>query len=149
MSQSFDHVLDEEFDNYENPRRHSPCRTTSGRRESRTRRRPPAGPDDCVDTKLTSSEANVLLVVLMVGLAAGIVWLIYDQVYDSNTDRVRPWAAYPTRANKQLKKMQKPSYLKRLWRVIWPSNRTRPGWYLNYQQGDGCSDCCSNRKTVC
>jgi len=148
MSHSYDHVLNEEFDNYENPRRHSSCRTTSGRRESRTLRCPPAGPDDCVDTKLTSSEANVLLVVLMVGLAAGIVWLIYDQVYDSDTESVRPWAAYPTRANKHLKKMQKPPFLKRLWRMIWPSDRTRPGWYRNYQQGDGCSDGCGIRNMI-
>jgi len=144
MSYSYDHVLDEKFDNYENPRRHLPCRTTSRRRESRTRRfyrRPPAGPDDCVDTKLASSKVNVFLVVLMVGLAAGIVWLIYDQVHDNDTDRVRP--------RETVNKMEKPApYLKRLWNVIWPSNRIRPGVYLNYHQGDKCSDGCSNRNTV-
>jgi len=137
-SRRYDHALGEEFDDR---RRCSSCRTTLGRRESQTLRSLPTGPDDCVRTKL--GKADMLLIVLMIGLAAGILWFVYDPGYDSNIDRARTEAVCPaTRVNKNQKKIQKLPFLWKLWRVIWPSDlkqRIRPGCYKQNQQVDRCS----------
>lgn len=111
QSEQYDHVLGEEFDDYEDRRRCSSCRT-SPRRGSRTR---------CPPQRSTSNNADVYLIVLMVGLTAGILWLIYDPLYDIDMNGGTP---HFSRA-KHLKKMQKPPLLKRLWHVVMPSNSKR------------------------
>jgi len=128
-SDRYDHVLGEEFDDYEDRRRCSSCRTTP-RRGSRTRC-PPAEPEDCIRVPL--SNADVYLIVLMVGLAAGIVWLIYDPVYGYNVDG-------GAKHNIIMKKMQKPPLLKRLWHMVRPSNskRIRRCHQNQPDRSDGC-----------
>jgi len=116
----YDHLQAEEFDDYEDRIRCSSCPTTPlGLRRSRTRRQP-ARPVDCV--RMTLSNADMILIVLMVGLAAGIMWMIYEMEYNGNIDGSRPVSAGLSWENKHLKKMQKPPLLKRLWHVVWPSN---------------------------
>jgi len=124
MSQfeAYDHLLSEEFDDYGDRRRCNACRKTpaSLRRSSQTRR-PPAAPDTTVRTKL--SNADTILIVLMVCLAAGIVWVIYDLEFNTDIDASRPIiCAGLSRENNNLKKIQKPPLLKRLWHVVWPPN---------------------------
>jgi len=141
MSQfeQYDHVLG--FDDYEDRKRCSSCQTTPALRRFRNHR-PPTGSDDCVRTTL--SNADIFLIVLMIGLATGIVWLVYNLEYNSKVDGSRSDAR--SRANEHLKKMQKPPLLKRLWHVVWLSNpeSIRRGRCQQNQQPNR-SNGCSNR----
>jgi len=136
--EQYDHVLGEEFDDYEDRRRCSSCRTTPGLRGSRTRR-----PGDCVRTL---SNANIIfLIVLMVALAAATVWLIHGSGYNnnSNIDGSRSVATDPSQENKRLKKMQKPPLIERLCHMVWPSKSKsiRRGRCRQYQKPDRSNGC--------
>jgi len=127
--EQYDHVLGEEFDDYEDRRRCFSCL-----RGSRTHRPRSAGPEDCVRTL---RNADIFLIVLIiVGLAAAIVWLIYSSGYN-NSNIVG--------CKNTKTKMQKPPLIKRLCHVVLPSKSKsiRRGRCQQYQQprSKGCSKC--------
>jgi len=116
QSEQHNYVLGEELDDYDDRRRSSLCRTTTPRRGSRSR---------CSQVRKTRhlNNADVFLIMLVVGLTAGIVWLIYNN-YSNGCTLDSAASTYPSRA-KCRKKIQKPPLLKRLWRVIRPCNSKR------------------------
>ncbi|KAL4120905.1 hypothetical protein QTP88_013514 [Uroleucon formosanum] len=73
-SEQYDHVLSEEFDDYEDRRR---CPSFYSKLRHRSRAR-------CPPERSTLTKADVCLILLMVVLMAGILWLIYDPGYDIN-----------------------------------------------------------------
>jgi len=109
-SERYDHVLSEEFDDYED-RRQCPSFRATLRHGSRAR---------CPPVRSTLTKADMCLIVLMVSLAAGILWFIYDPGYDININGGRLNSAGAPR-EKNLKKMQKPPLLKRVWHLVRPS----------------------------
>jgi len=125
--EQYDHVLCKEFGDYEDRRRCSSCRTTPGLRGSRTHRPLSVVPDDCVQTL---NNTDIFLIVLItVGLATAIVWLIYSSGYsNSNIEGCKNTKT----------KMQKPPLIKRLWHVVCrsKSKSIRRGRRQQYQQPD-------------
>lgn len=103
----YDHVLSEEFDDYEDRRRCPSFRSTL-RHGSRAR---------CPPVRSTLTKAEVCLIVL---IAAGVLWLVYDPGYDTTINGGRLNSECAPKA-KHLKKLQKPPLLKRLWRLVRPS----------------------------
>uniref|UniRef100_A0A2S2NW20 Transmembrane protein n=1 Tax=Schizaphis graminum TaxID=13262 RepID=A0A2S2NW20_SCHGA len=119
MSQSEQHdcVLGEEFDDYDDRSLRSLCRTITPRRGSRSLS------SQVRKTRHHLNNADVFLIMLMVGLTAGIVWLIYNtNINDCALDSAA--STCPPRA-KCRKKIQKPSLLKKLWCMIRPCNSKR------------------------